>query len=55
MKAHWDANDYHVMQRKPLAFNQKDIDLIRLGLAAREEQLFSQPEHCRCRGDAGRL
>jgi hypothetical protein len=55
MKAHWDANDYHVMQSKPLAFNQKDIDLIRLGLAAREEHaLFSQPEHCKCRGDAGR-
>jgi hypothetical protein len=38
MKAHWDANDYHVMQSKPLAFTQKDIDLIRLGFAAREQR-----------------
>ena len=36
MKARWDANDYHVMQSKGLAFTPKDIDLIRLGVAARQ-------------------
>jgi hypothetical protein len=42
MKAHWDANDYHLMQSKPLAFTQKDLDFIRLGLAARHVQPASQ-------------
>jgi hypothetical protein len=42
MKAHWDANDYHLMQSKPLAFTQKDLDFIRLGLAARQVQPASQ-------------
>jgi hypothetical protein len=42
MKAHWDANDYLVMQSKRLSFTQKDIDFIRLGLATREAQPVSQ-------------
>ena len=46
MKAHWDANDYHLMQSKPLIFTEKDIDFIRLGLAAREGQAASQVRDC---------
>jgi hypothetical protein len=38
MKARWDANDYHVMQSRPLVFTPKDIDLIRLGVKARPEE-----------------
>ena len=41
MKAHWDANDYHLMQSKPLFFTPKEIDLIQLGVATREEHASS--------------
>ena len=41
MKARWDAHDYQRMQSKPMAFTQKDIDLIRAGLAARERDASS--------------
>jgi hypothetical protein len=35
LKARWDARDYQVMQSKPLNFTEEDLNLIRLGLAAR--------------------
>jgi hypothetical protein len=35
MKARWDSADLFCMRRKPLAFAPEDIELIRLGLAAR--------------------
>jgi len=34
MKAHWDVNDYLLMQSKPLAFTQEDVKFVRLGLEA---------------------
>ena len=42
MKAHWDANDYLVMQSRPLAFTQKDIDLIRRGLHPEETEALAE-------------
>ncbi len=42
MKAHWDANDYLVMQSRPLAFTQKDIGLIRRGLSPREAEALAE-------------
>ena len=35
MKAHWNADDYFAMRRKPLMFAQEDIDLIHAGLKTR--------------------
>jgi hypothetical protein len=35
MKAHWGADDYRQMYFRPLPFTAEDIELIRLGLAAR--------------------
>jgi hypothetical protein len=32
MKAHWNANDYFEMRRKPLTFAPEDVDLIYAGL-----------------------
>jgi hypothetical protein len=35
MKAHWEAEDYEVMEWKTLPFTEQDIDLIHRGLAVR--------------------
>ena len=35
MKAHWDGGDYMAMEKKPLSFTDKDVDLIHRGLAVR--------------------
>src|SRR5262249_44907644 len=35
MKAHWDAEDYHVMERSLLPFSEQDVRLIHQGLSAR--------------------
>jgi len=35
MKAHWSSADLMQMSRKPLGFEREDIELIRLGMAAR--------------------
>ena len=35
MKAHWDIDDYRVMQFKPLTFTQLDSDLIQRSVATR--------------------
>lgn len=36
MKAHWNQDDYSAMLRKPLTFTNGDIDMIAVGLAARD-------------------
>ena len=33
MKPHWDRNDYMAMEKKPLPFTEKDVDLIHRGFA----------------------
>jgi hypothetical protein len=38
MKANWDEDDHRKMWWKPLAFTEKDIRLIHLGLKARASE-----------------
>jgi len=41
MKPHWDRNDYMAMEKKPLPFTEKDVDLIHRGLAVRAGALVA--------------
>ena len=41
MKAQWDHGDYVDMARKSLGFTRKDVELIYLGLDARESRLVA--------------
>ncbi|MGC2660148.1 MAG: hypothetical protein WA324_19490 [Bryobacteraceae bacterium] len=38
MKAKWDSRDYFQMQERPLGFASEDVQLIYLGLAARQKR-----------------
>jgi hypothetical protein len=41
MKAHWAAGDYMAMEKKPLPFTDKDVDLIHRGLSVRAGALLA--------------
>ena len=43
MKPHWDSTDLFEMGRKPLAFAEEDVRLIRLGLDWRRSQPGRNP------------
>lgn len=42
MKARWSDSDYQTMTMKPLRFEDRDIDLIRLGVAKRQGLIASR-------------